>query len=807
MVLASACNPRALKLELAAGDLLIFVAVDEKGHPGEPTMVEAIGSPDTAVTKGGADDSLFAFVIPRGSIAFRSPEQVLPRVMLTSETSSEGCGRCLVPSTTPPFSIFSGDVCPIPDWAPAGSDPGASAEALANVREALRLVSPGPCACPLPELERKPEVLSAKLLSPTPESEARLFRHSAALTDGTVAFFGRSQAISKAPGRDWERLDADGSFTGHVLSVAGTGRHFAVARRGEDLGSSRLDLFTSDLRSVPAKLTGLGTVDKVVRSSLTPGRFFVAGAVATADSKPPASLLVCDADPFLCKDIGPKGFDGFPFLDVLELSSGKLVAIFQSVGFVIYERAPAPSTVRSVEADRVRTDEGDVLVARSPFDSSPFGTRVGATADRLVACRKTTNPNRIEVVTASIAALEPATFRLLTVGPNHTCHGISAPLEDGSLDVFYFDRVARVSRSGELLSDELVASRYPDLAGGVYSIERDGTATFVFDAAGRVLMRQASPLFREVYGIPPEVPREGTLVTHRGEGWVVASDARFRISPGGLERLPGGTGEPTGLVTSDGERILAMTSSGVMALDMDTGDRELILEASAIPESVRSSLQRMVGTEPEVAIVLSDPPLAIGRISRAGFSPGVIRWDDLLTAAPEDAPDELYSITDARVSEGVAWFTFRGFERPGGAIRVVSWADPPLGERIALREEVVEALASVCPDRAYVVEQRTTDRAPLVVTELRVRGAGRFEQVELQEAQVGRLDGSYVLAAELSDGRLRVVSSPAPGQQTIDQFPAGGRVELDGLASATASAGGVMWVLAEAGRVFRVSGE
>lgn len=114
----------------------------------------------------------------------------LEELVLHAGQSTGSCGRCQVPAALPPQLVFSGDDCALPPWLEvrlfsAGDVPRkvVSPQLEARVRSALRLASPGACACPL--VKNSPPAL---LETCTPERAPPAFvaQRLAVRADGTA---------------------------------------------------------------------------------------------------------------------------------------------------------------------------------------------------------------------------------------------------------------------------------------------------------------------------------------------------------------------------------------------------------------------------------------------------------------------------------------------------------------------------------------------------------------------------------------------------------------------------------------------
>lgn len=152
------CTTPTLPLEIGPDEQVAYVALDQSGELrvgltgllDGPLSFELIGVDEVAfftIPAGGLFDGV-------GSLAGERGQQV--RAQLQSESTGEGCGRCLAPSRTWPQALLPGDRCPIPKEAPGrlfvGEGRGlveASPEgaALARLRGVLALTRTGPCAC------------------------------------------------------------------------------------------------------------------------------------------------------------------------------------------------------------------------------------------------------------------------------------------------------------------------------------------------------------------------------------------------------------------------------------------------------------------------------------------------------------------------------------------------------------------------------------------------------------------------------------------------------------------------------------
>ncbi|MBI2376385.1 MAG: hypothetical protein HYV07_20490 [Deltaproteobacteria bacterium] len=179
-------------VELGTEDRLVHVRVDERD------LVDSRGEPLSS-------DALPVFRLG------------------TSPRPPGSCGRCLVPSLEAPSTVFAGDDCPVPGHAKLsvygvvdGELAAADLEDAAAFREAVRLDSSGPCACPAPMTHPPVSQLEVHPLRP---DEPYGFFASAPAEDGSVVGFGVGKTVLIRPGG--EKFEADSSIrsTGLGLSI------------------------------------------------------------------------------------------------------------------------------------------------------------------------------------------------------------------------------------------------------------------------------------------------------------------------------------------------------------------------------------------------------------------------------------------------------------------------------------------------------------------------------------------------------------------------------------------------------------
>ncbi|MBI4819223.1 MAG: hypothetical protein HY791_23325 [Deltaproteobacteria bacterium] len=195
-LVATACDAPTLRTE-AALDVVIRVSADGAIESG---TLEIGGAPAAIAAEAG--DRLIHWAIPQDDLidsAGRPLELVTlsqARVGWTDEfTASAGCGRCLGLGASRPARIYSGDLCPVPEFIVGDVMEVASDELVtlqdpalvAAVRSRLRIAWPGSCACELGPARSAPARLT--ICPVAPEVPSFPFRDLALGPDGSFAGF------------------------------------------------------------------------------------------------------------------------------------------------------------------------------------------------------------------------------------------------------------------------------------------------------------------------------------------------------------------------------------------------------------------------------------------------------------------------------------------------------------------------------------------------------------------------------------------------------------------------------------------
>lgn len=154
LVVGVACRPApAWTVAAEPGDLLV---VSRLGPEGLVLDARVVAGPQGRLGFEG-DDRVVAFVIAAGDLAASDggPLEDAERAQITAGRTqdppldSAGCGRCLGPTDSAPWPVYSGERCPLPEFAQAASWPESDdAGAIAAARSGVVLERAGTCGWP-----------------------------------------------------------------------------------------------------------------------------------------------------------------------------------------------------------------------------------------------------------------------------------------------------------------------------------------------------------------------------------------------------------------------------------------------------------------------------------------------------------------------------------------------------------------------------------------------------------------------------------------------------------------------------------
>lgn len=276
-----------------------------------------------------------------------------------AETSTGDCGRCLVPTSTPPIVVSDGDACTLPAFVEGrlfrredgryvarASDENLRAVEAARLQ--IRLEWPRPCACSDPEAT--PSIAGADIVPIAPDAAPWPLSTFAETSDGLVVGVSDRVAITFDPARP-ARPSAPtelGDYPVEVRSMAGLadGDLFASAEAFDEslMDGYRFDRLAVDRAQDPPRVTVRTPLDvslparpqliKPVGDGPAAPLWLIGSAVGQFGILEPA-MFACGPDGTRCQPVNVTSCAG----DVYTLILRDLVTLPSGAGIAMSDRA------------------------------------------------------------------------------------------------------------------------------------------------------------------------------------------------------------------------------------------------------------------------------------------------------------------------------------------------------------------------------------------------------------------------------------------------------------------------------------
>ncbi|MBI2375612.1 MAG: hypothetical protein HYV07_16575 [Deltaproteobacteria bacterium] len=645
------------------------------------------------------------------------------------------CGRCAIPTTSPPAMISAGDACPIPAFAEGAVrvlDSMSHQPAFDRVdqlaRDQILLRFPGQCGC----RDFGPPIAVQRLELELVHGPADIAPLQAAIADdGTVATLTESISTLRLANGELRYIRAES----------------APARFEEATflkGPSPRILATGDAQAGQAEQRWVALID----GNSTPTLLAIDGADGLSNLTLPDSPLT-----------GPIRLLGtsrsareIPVTADCELVGARLVCTQASVDLDSCADTVLLSGMQDVEVldngDEIGIDRHGNFFVRAAAGqkwvcaqaelaglSGPYGRfrSFRARGRRIAGCAcigmEECSSDRVFVASGLIpeferdvsGALVSPTIRLETTFEGFGGCVRGAIAVDSSIWVARTASAATVathfsedSRVDELLSDQLPG------AVGVSELGESGNGwVLAVDSAGSLFRRPPNGRFERVE--QQDFPGESLAVSHPDGAIVVTGTRLSRVERGppvAVVGLPLELESPATLVALGPEGIWVALGAKLLKLDLDA---TAVLETRPLPLGDREQLQSMAAMFADRVAILTlgaqrEPKVYLSTAN--GLETAEVRNDDPATSELESPPTGTYDMVTA--AGGMAWIVgSAGIARlvagPNGPALETFWASrlsSPAFDFLRTQAPWFQAASARCPDRVSIMTREDLEASP-----------------------------------------------------------------------------------------------
>ncbi|MBI2372726.1 MAG: hypothetical protein HYV07_01875 [Deltaproteobacteria bacterium] len=769
-----ACAPESpLRLEASPGEWLVVAVLDENGTLRRATL-EVVG-PEAHPVLIEHDAIAIGFMIdPASEVRGWAIGDALPRVVV-GDPSNVGCGRCLLLAREPPLHALEGSVCSLPRWI-RSSRPGYDA-LVDSIRPRIALSFGDTCAS-CKTLDDSTRELTAELVT---SADDRPFGLGARLPGGGHAFVARQEVL-------W--VSEDGTSKSTLLSGL-RGQPRDVALFGDSVAIVTESALPSEVELAVVHPNHTGALDPEVLGGSIVGvtrldERTIAVLGSGPDARPPPRILICRGE--ACAEIAPQNRRSEAAQDAIVTDSGMLVVSMNKLGVIVFDEVPDPTRVRSTSEEGVRLEDGTLIPMRSVRLPIEGAVLLGKSGARVLVCGNTDQDDALVYSFELNRGAEPVVELSTTV----TGCQVFLPEVDGETALSTGYELVRFGANGAVKSRGLVSEVFPAVgallgpAGELFSGDRG--QLFDGDARGLERVRGAGSW-----------RADAIAVQHRGRLWIVGADRRAELVGPSLVEHEGGFGEPIDDLASDGEKLLALTTTGILALDPDAGATRRIADGvfPASPRAHPGFAARIAALDPERAVVASASPFELTHVTNGSTRHLEVSWDDPMTTEPESAatPNVMTLLESAAGSTFLTATTYPS--REGLVMRLVATPSGVRTERVAWGIGQPHGLAALCPDRALVSNRISGALSELAWLEPGLK-TDRLVGHPWKLAGAGSV--SYPVVTESSSFLL----SRAPHAFWVSPLGGGPVVELQGPIRSYAGVKDTLLVLTSNGSVFRI---
>jgi len=594
-----------------------------------------------------------------------------------------GCDRCVAPTASSPTVVHPGDSCPLPrfnrgalwteqdgKYTCAGAEDStvcragsaAQSEQIEQMRQQLRLDSPGTCVCPSPAA--RTSLADLEILPFAPQESPLPLTHFAANDAGQVAAFSRVGALLYDPASGQTQTQ---SFPG----AEDVTRSAVALRNGNFLVAS--NVFNSGPYS-QVTFSEYVTQDGVLSapqpiSTNSPARpqrmrylggedddfpLYLIGSVIAPLGLEPA-VFACSDDRLACQQVNfsacarREDFENIDDAIIADTGFGLGVA----KNALYYKTANPPGTLNPAPNDDWRCAQPlgpyeDLEPSAGNYNLERFNT-IGATEGRLFVCGiekvEACDSARPIVLTASATVSDP-TWQVAYQGPEGATCGQFLPRSAGIGLILSGARLIDFDRSGQLRNEGTLFEAFGSLD-GIYSTYSLGPDVVLSTAANnRLFVATASSSYQAIYGPTDRTPRTYRCALPRpGGGFMVFGDTRGPVEVDAL-----------------GQRFTELSDDPVAGVT----NAHIYAVASGEGEASQYSLPVLIGGDKD---------------NRPYLAHAVVDANGLTDVRPIELPPDALRVTDiARIGQRwvVGTLGTRLFEVRGDTAQEVplDWDDP-----------------------------------------------------------------------------------------------------------------------------------